>query len=111
MIEATTAPGLAERPDWSYLLREFYELYQRGRAGGSAKIRNHQRMVREEISRIVAANPVLEPREPQTMPVCAHLKRALDQGRREGTQSVIRAIESCRTSYPGSTATRRCRGG
>lgn len=87
-------PRLLDRPDWGYLLRELHELYSRGRAGGSARIRAHQRAVREAISRTIAANPPLAPRAVEGKPVTAHLKRALDQGRRESTQSVVRAIES-----------------
>ncbi|MBK0398797.1 cupin domain-containing protein [Limibaculum sp. M0105] len=85
---------LADRPDWGYLLAEFAELYRRGKAGGSARIRAHQRAVREAVARTIAANPDVIDRVPETKPVTAHLKRALDQGRRESTQSVIRAIES-----------------
>ncbi|MGF1501598.1 MAG: dimethylsulfonioproprionate lyase family protein [Paracoccaceae bacterium] len=57
-------------------------------------IRSHQRAVREAISRTVAKNPVVLPRAPEWKPVAAHWKRALDQGRRESTQTVIRALES-----------------
>jgi dimethylpropiothetin dethiomethylase len=88
------APRLLDRPDWFYLLRELYELYSRGRAGGSARIRAHQRAVREAISRTIAANPPIAARAVEAKPVIAHLKRALDQGRRESTQSVVRAVES-----------------
>jgi len=88
------APRLDARPDWLYLLRDFYEMYRRGRAGGSAKIRSHQRAVRENIAKVVQANPAVLMREPSTKPVTAHFKRALDQGRREATQTVVRAIES-----------------
>ncbi|MEM9013125.1 MAG: dimethylsulfonioproprionate lyase family protein [Pseudomonadota bacterium] len=91
---AAPVPRLGERPDWGYLLREIYELYRQGRAGGSAKIRAHQRRVRETIARLIAANPPLISRPVETKPVTAHLKRALDQGRREATQSAVRAIES-----------------
>ncbi|MEO1001036.1 MAG: dimethylsulfonioproprionate lyase family protein [Pseudomonadota bacterium] len=91
---APPEPRLSDRPDWVYLLREIHDLYRRGRAGGSAKIRAHQRQVRETISRLVAGNPALIARQVETKPVAAHLKRALDQGRRETTQGVIRAVES-----------------
>lgn len=85
---------LKDCPDWGYLLTEFHELYRRGRAGGSTKIRAHQRRVREAIARTGAANPAVLRRAPQAKPVVAHLKRALDLGRREATESVVRAIES-----------------
>jgi dimethylpropiothetin dethiomethylase len=88
------AVRLSDCPDWGYLLAEFAELYRRGKAGGSARIRSHQRAVREAISRTIASDPPVIAREPQSKPVVAHFKRALDQGRRESTQSVIRAIES-----------------
>ena len=89
-------PGsrLANYPDWVYLLREFYELYRRGKAGGSAKIRAHQRAVREALGRLLDANPPVIARTAEDKPVTAHLKRALDNGRREPTQSMIRAIEN-----------------
>jgi dimethylpropiothetin dethiomethylase len=85
---------LDDRPDWRYLLREFYELYRRGKAGGSARIRAHQRAVREAVGRLMDANPPVLGGPIEDKPVTAHLKRALDNGRRESTQSVIRAIES-----------------
>lgn len=88
------APRLEDRPDWGYLLREFHDLYGRGKAGGSARIRAHQRAVREAVSRLLDANPEILPRAVEDKPVTAHLKRALDNGRREPTQSVVRAIES-----------------
>jgi TonB family protein len=46
---------LSDRPDWQYLLREFQEFYRRGKAGGSEKIRSHQRAVRTAIGRILDA--------------------------------------------------------
>ena len=50
---------LKDCPDWQYLLREYYELYRFLPSGGSAPIRTHQRAVREEISRLIRANPSL----------------------------------------------------
>ena len=85
---------MSEEPDWLYLLREYYEMYRRSSAGGSQRIRAHQRVVREAISRIMDQNPVVQLTPPQQKPVCAHLKRALDQGRLQRTATVIRAIES-----------------
>ena len=85
---------LNDNPDWVYLLREFHEIYRRGRAGGSAKIRSHLRQVREAISKTIEANPSMLPRAVEDKPVTAHLKRALDNGRAERTESFIRAIES-----------------
>jgi dimethylpropiothetin dethiomethylase len=89
-----TEPRLDDCPDWGYLLREFHELYRRGKAGGSAKIRAHQRVVREAIGRMIDANPPIFAREREDKPVTAHLKRAMDNGRQEPTRSIIRAIES-----------------
>ena len=85
---------LNDHPDWIYLLREFYDLYRRGKAGGSSKIRAHQRHVREAIGKLLETNPLLQERPVEDKPVTAHLKRALDNGRRERTAAVIRAIES-----------------
>ncbi len=90
----TDAPLLHDVPNWGYLLQEFQELYRRGKAGGSARIRTHQRAVREIIGRTLAANPRVLRRQPEQKPVTAHLQRAFDQGRREVTQSIIRAIEA-----------------
>ena len=84
---------LRDRPSWVYLLREIYEMYRRGPAGGSAKIRAHQRAVREALAKIMESDPVFHAKPPETKPVCAHLDRALDNGRLERTASVIRAIE------------------
>ncbi|MEM6495768.1 MAG: dimethylsulfonioproprionate lyase family protein [Pseudomonadota bacterium] len=85
---------LRDGPDWLYLLRELYDIYLRSSAGGSQRIRSHQRVVRERISKTIEANPLLEIGLPTTKPVCAHLKRALDQGRLQRTAPVIRTIES-----------------
>ncbi len=90
----TDAPLLQDVPNWGYLLQEFAELYRRGKAGGSARIRSHQRAVRESIGRTLAANPRVLHRQSEEKPVTAHLQRAFDQGRREATQSIIRAIEA-----------------
>lgn len=87
-------PKLRDFPDWGYVFREFYEMYRHSSAGGSAAIRKHQRSVRETLSKILETNPDIALEQPETKPVCAHLKRALDEGRLERTASVIRAIES-----------------
>lgn len=92
--KAASAARLSAMPDWLYLLREYYEMYRRSSAGGSKRIGAHQRSVREQISRIIAADPAVAVGEPVSKPVCAHLKRALDQGRQQKTATVIRAIES-----------------
>ncbi|MEM1384797.1 MAG: dimethylsulfonioproprionate lyase family protein [Pseudomonadota bacterium] len=98
-LDTAPLPRLQEKPDWVYLLREFKDLYRRGKAGGSARIRSHQRQVREAVARTMCANPPVLGRPPELKPVTAHLKRALDQGRRESTQSVIRAVESVASEF------------
>ncbi len=84
---------IAERPDWVYLLREIKELYRRSGAGGSARIGAHQRQVRDTVGRLIGANPALLERVTEDKPVTTHLRRALDNGRQESTQSVLRALE------------------
>ena len=91
-----TESRLNEHPNWRYLAREFYEMYRRSSAGGSAKIRSHQRAVRESLSKTLERNPDVAPRPPVELPVCAHFDRALDRGRLERTVTVIRAIERVR---------------
>ncbi|MEL7001093.1 MAG: dimethylsulfonioproprionate lyase family protein, partial [Pseudomonadota bacterium] len=54
----------------------------------------HQRAVREAISKVITDNPEVRPQHIEDKPVTMHLKRALDQGRRESTQSMVRALES-----------------
>ncbi|MEL7303259.1 MAG: dimethylsulfonioproprionate lyase family protein, partial [Pseudomonadota bacterium] len=85
---------LQDVPDWTYLLREYYQMYLRSSAGGSSKIRSHQRVVRENISKVMDSNAEIHLREPVTKPVCAHLKRSLDRGVMQSTAPVVRAIES-----------------
>ena len=49
MIQAGSAQAdgavtrIQDCPNWLYLLRDFYEMYRLTPAGGSAKIRTHQR--------------------------------------------------------------------
>ncbi len=85
---------LIENPDWLYLLRDCYDLYRRLSAGGSAKIRAHQRSVRERINRVIKANSEICDRVPTQKPVVKHLKRALDNGRLERHAALIRSLES-----------------
>lgn len=93
-LEDAAETRLRSQPDWRYLLREYYEMYRRSSSGGSTLIRAHQRLVRETLSRILESDPPVRFHPPQSKPVCAHLKRALDRGRLERTATVIRAIES-----------------
>lgn len=85
---------LTDNPDWLYLLRDSYDLYRRLSAGGSAKIRAHQKSVRERINRVIKSNAEICDRVPTEKPVVKHLKRALDNGRLERHAPVIRSLES-----------------
>ena len=87
---------LRDNPDWHYLLREYYELYRFLPSGGSAPIRTHQRAVREEVSRLIRANPPVDPGEPADKPVTAHLRRALDQGLSGPAAPLIRTLSALR---------------
>lgn len=87
---------IQDRPDWLYLLRDFYEMYRRTPAGGSAKIRTHQRAVREKINRVIKANAEVRETQGQGKPVTAHLQRALDNGRLHYHAPMIRTIETVR---------------
>lgn len=89
---------LNDRPDWLYLMRDYYEFYRRLSAGGSAKIRSHQRNVRERISKVIKSNPEVCTREAVDKPVTAHLQRALDNGRLERHAPFIRALETVRST-------------
>jgi len=85
---------LSDCPDWTYFLRDAYEIYRRSSAGGSAKIRAHQRAVREAISRVIKSNSEIRAQAPQTKPVVAHLRRALDEGKKERHGGFIRGIDT-----------------
>ena len=87
---------LKDRPDWVYLLREFYEMYRFLPSGGSPKIRAHQRAVREAISRMIRANPQILPRPAEDKPVVQHLTRALDEGERDRLDPAVRALRNLR---------------
>ena len=91
--EPHNAPHLADRPAWGYLLRDFLEMYRMLPAGGSAKIRSHQRLVRERITAVLRANPALRDTDAARKPVTLHLQRALDQGRGGAMSRVIRSID------------------
>ncbi len=92
----TDQKRLKDCPEWDYLLRDYYEFYRRLSAGGSAKIRAHQRMVRERISRVLKSNAEVRAGASVDKPVTAHLQRALDNGRQERHGAFIRAIEAVR---------------
>lgn len=84
---------LQDTPNWIYLLREFETLYRHGSAGGSKAIRSHRKRVRETLSSVIDANPVLAARAPEAKPVTAHLDRALDIGARGALCGLSRALE------------------
>ncbi len=93
-MEQQTPPALlSDRPAWGYLLRDFLEMYRVIPAGGSARIRAHQRLVRERIASVLRTNPALRETDPARKPVAAHLQRALDQGRGTCMSRVIRSID------------------
>lgn len=94
MLDQSTDARLTNHPNWVYLLRDIYEIYRRVPAGGSSKIRSHQRLVRERINRVLAAQTQLSPQPPQDKPVTAHLRRALDLGKLERHAPLIRALET-----------------
>ncbi|MEL7463315.1 MAG: dimethylsulfonioproprionate lyase family protein [Pseudomonadota bacterium] len=79
-------------PDWTYLLREFYELYRALPSGGSEKIRAHQRIVREAISRVLKAKPEMRFDPAERLPVTAHMTRALNEAEPYHTAPLSRAI-------------------
>ncbi|MFK7943014.1 MAG: dimethylsulfonioproprionate lyase family protein [Paracoccaceae bacterium] len=85
---------LSDNPDWVYLLREIRELYRQAGAGGSSKIRTHQRAVREAISKLISSMPEVEQQEPADKPVTVHLRRAMDNGRAGPTWQIIRTLDA-----------------
>ena len=85
---------MADRPDWVYLLREIREFYRRSGAGGSAKIRTHQRVVREAISRLLLDKETrIQMQPPEDKPVTAYLGRALDNGREGPVRQLVRTLD------------------
>ena len=94
MTQPFTPPSrLSDNPDWTYLLREFYEIYRHLPSGGSDRIRSHLRTAREAVSRVQKANPPFEQSPPAALPVTAHLPRALDEGRQGPMAPVVRTLE------------------
>jgi len=94
MNETTPPVRVSIHPEWTYVLRDSYDLYRYSSAGGSKKIRSHQRNVREGISRVLKSDAHIISREPQPKPVTRHLKRALDNGRMERNAHFIRTLET-----------------
>ena len=93
-MDTPTQTTLRDLPDWRYLMQEYDELYRYLPAGGSDRIRSHQRKVREAISRLLKQNaPVrLQPRAEK--PVTAHLRRALDEGRQGTLAAAVRSLDA-----------------
>ena len=83
---------LRDAPDWFYLLREVDTLYRYGSDGGSKVIRAHRRKVRETLSGVIDANPILKPKPPMPKPVTSYLPRALDIGARGAQAPLARAL-------------------
>lgn len=84
---------LEDLPDWEYLLSEIYWVYRHSSSGGSPPIRSHHRVVRERLRRVTTRNPDVFPSTPELMPVCAHLARALDNGKRTDMGPLVRCID------------------
>ena len=94
MDTPTTDPTLRDMPNWRYLLQEYDELYRYLPAGGSDRIRSHQRKVREAISRLLKRNATIRLQPRAEKPVTAHLRRALDEGRQGVLAPVVRAFDA-----------------
>ena len=95
----TTVSKLSEHPDWIYVLRESYDLYRRSSAGGSVKIRSHQRSVRERINRVIKSDAEVRFSESMSKPVVQHLRRALDNGKVERHAPFIRSLEAIQSTF------------
>lgn len=79
--------------DLLYLLREFDRAYRLAPYGGSPAIRTHMRRVRDRISRAIKDDATVETIEPVSLPVTAHLARAIDNGFQDSSESFVRAIK------------------
>lgn len=91
--ESTPHRRLRDCPNWIYVLREWEMLYRHGSAGGSKVIRSHRRRVRETLSALIAANPMVVDRTPAQLPVTAHLPRAFDLCAQNSLEGMSRALE------------------
>lgn len=85
---------LRSLPNWRYMLQECDELYRYLPAGGSDRIRGHQRKVREAISRLLKRNGEVRLQPRAEKPVTAHLRRALDEGRQGVLAPAVRALDA-----------------
>ena len=97
MDNAATTQTLRDVPDWRYLLQEYEELYRYLPAGGSDRIRGHQRKVREAIGRLMRKDATVQLQPRAEKPVTAHLRRALDEGRQGVLAPVVRALDAIDT--------------
>ncbi|MAY47469.1 MAG: dimethlysulfonioproprionate lyase DddL [Rhodobacteraceae bacterium] len=96
-LAESVAARLGDQPRWLYLLREFETLYRYGSAGGSKSIRSHRKKVRDALSSMIANNPPVLYRMPDSKPVTAHFSRALDLGERGSMQGMARALREVRS--------------
>lgn len=87
---------LSQAPQWRYLLRDYLDLYQQGSAGGSAKIRAHQRAVRVALAKVLDGDPDFEPGAPGRLPVCVHLDRALQNAVGQHTATLAASLANVR---------------
>ncbi|NMM46324.1 dimethlysulfonioproprionate lyase DddL [Rhodospirillaceae bacterium KN72] len=87
---------LSTQPDWQYLVRDFYELYQTGSAGGSSKIRSHLAEVRRLLGKVFEDDPTIVEEEAVALPVCDHLSRALSNATGHRTAKLARSLDAVR---------------
>ncbi|MAN10762.1 dimethylsulfonioproprionate lyase family protein [Sulfitobacter pontiacus] len=91
----TAAPTtLRDVPDWRYMMQECDELYRYLPAGGSDRIKSHQRKAREAIARLLRGNAELRLQPRAEKPVTAHLRRALDEGKQGALAPAVRALDA-----------------
>jgi dimethylpropiothetin dethiomethylase len=93
--DSSPPPGpmtISERPDWRYVLREFYNVYRFSSAGGSKLVSGHMRTVQSRLSRALNSDPVMNVATAEARPVTSHFGRTLDNGEAERTQSFVRSV-------------------
>ncbi|MEP3347785.1 MAG: dimethylsulfonioproprionate lyase family protein [Litoreibacter sp.] len=78
-------------------MQEFDALYRMGFSGGSAIVRSHPKRVRDRLFNAVKPNPVILEKPATSLPVSAHLPRALDLGERGAMQGMARALREVST--------------
>lgn len=87
---------MGQQPGWTYLLRDYLELYRSGSAGGSAKIRSHQHLVSRKLARILAKDLAFTEVAPTELPVCIHLQRAFDNAEKHPTAMIAKSVRAMR---------------